>query len=357
VMSVGKIREFLQQHGVDYRDCVEKSDLVERAQAVKKHRDVVVDDSLVTVAPSVAPSAKKPQPEGPELKQPLAKGLARAEWEIDLTQLDPKPSDMKRVWENKLGKGSFGMVYRAEYQYMPVAVKIVDDLSEEGKIQLHKECKINYRLHHNHVGRLFGFTLEPPNACMVMELGDLGSLYEILGNKDKFSDLPWTKRLSIAIDIAKGLIPLHLSQPPIFHRDLKSLNVLLRTNWSAFIIDFGLAKVKYESTKGTKGLGSYPWMAPEMFDEETTLTAALDIYSFGMILYELLTREIPFKGLSPMQITRAISQGNRPVIPTDIRCPEGYTKLMIDCWDEEPTKRPSLPNIISRLQEFSRTVI
>jgi len=273
--------------------------------------------------------------------------------------LDPKPSESKKVQEKKLGEGSFGLVYRADYQYMPVAVKqIKGQLSKEVKEELSKECQTMGNLHHINLARLYGYSLDDDNACLVMELAELGSLYHILQNQEKYPDakLPWERRLSIAVDIGKGLSCLHAQTPPIIHRDLKSLNVLLRITWQAFITDFGLAKTKEDlHSLGTHNVGTLAWMAPEMLDDQQTITSAADTYSFGMVLFELLTRQIPFKGLTGLQITRNLDKGIRPTIPTEIECPSikgcpvGYLDLMMECWAQDPKQRPSLSNIVQRI--------
>ena len=98
-----------------------------------------------------------------------------------------------------------------------------------------------------------------------MELAELGSLYHVLQNHTKYPDLIWKTRVSIASDIAKGVNFLHTQSPPVIHRDLKSLNALLRSNWTAFIVDFGLSRVKADSQSlGTKHLGSSAWMARDV---------------------------------------------------------------------------------------------
>jgi len=282
-------------------------------------------------------------------------------YNLQIKDLDPQPDDYKRVEENKLGVGGFGKVYHGVYKRVKVAIKLIrDDIIEEEshKDILLKECQIMMQLHHPYLGRLYGFNLKKGSACMVMELAELGSLYDILKNKKKYPHLSWKRRLSIAIDILKGLSYLHDRDLPILHRDLKSLNVLLRKDWTAFITDFGSARIKITTqTLGTKGVGSFPWMAPEMSDPDAITTIAIDIFSFAMIMYELLMREVPFgiEKWSGAQITGAIIRGRRPIIGGEDKynsmkdCPKGYQELMRECWDQDPLKRPYLDNILSRL--------
>jgi len=217
-------------------------------------------------------------------------------------------------------------------------------------------------LHHHSLCRLYGYNLTKGSAFMVMELAELGTLYEILKNKTKFG-LVWKRRLEIAIDIIKGVNFLHHRK--IIHRELKSLNILLRGDWSAFITDFGLAKIKASSsTLGTKGVGSAPWMAPEMMDSEKITTTAVDIFSFALVMYELLMREVPFaiEKLSAAQILTAIFQGKRPTIADETKypsmkdCPKGYQELMQECWNQDPAKRPKGDQILDRLQAMLKEV-
>lgn len=198
------------------------------------------------------------------------------------------------------------------------------------------------------------------SACLVMELAELGDLYSILKDKRKYPDLSWERRIRIAIDTIKGLICLHYRNPPILHRDMKSLNVLLRKDWSAFICDFGFARIKETTDSlGTKDKGTGLWMAPEMHQKDVISSPALDVYSFGMVMFELLTRQIPFyfDGLSSTgQVIVAISRGDRPKIPSEEECPSvkdcptNYVELMQDCWDQDPAKRPRGKNILLRLE-------
>jgi len=163
----------------------------------------------------------------------------------------------------------------------------------------------------------------------------------------------------------KGLMYLHDRESPILHRDLKSLNVLLRKDWSAFITDFGSARIQIATQIiGTKGVGSVPWMAPEMNVPDAITTTAIDIFSFGMIMYELLMREIPFgiEKWTSSQISVSISHGLRPKIGEEKEyesmknCPKGYQELMKECWDQDPLKRPRLKIVLSRLESIEKTM-
>jgi len=127
-----------------------------------------------------------------------------------------------------------------------------------------------------------------------------------------------------------------------------------------FLTDFGLTKPKDESESlGTHQIGTPLWMGPEMFDPDKPTSAAVDIYSFGMVLFELLTRDIPWRGYTAIQVARAVlDKGQRPHIPTTEECPslkgcpEGYIRLMQDCWGQEPSERPKISDVLARLEKM-----
>src|SRR5262249_41509438 len=118
-----------------------------------------------------------------------------------------------------------------------------------------------------------------------------GSLYQLLRTGQ---DLPWPIRFQIALDVSYGLRDLH--ERAILHRDLKSLNILLDDRLRAKLTDFGLAKLKQETaaTKASEAKGTPQWMAPELFEDEPQMTEKSDVYSLGMVLWELASRQVPY---------------------------------------------------------------
>ncbi len=163
--------------------------------------------------------------------------------------------------------------------------------------------------------------------CMVMEPMDY-SLYDLLKNGVEF---PLAQRLQIALDIADGLQGIHSKK--LVHRDIKSLNILIK-NLRAKIGDFGSASTE---CKEGQVIGSYPWMAPESL--RGCATSKSDIFSFGMVLFELITKTVPYGDKSAEQIIHYLNKGERPSIPSD--APEKFVKPMQRCWSENPSERPS----------------
>jgi len=147
---------------------------------------------------------------------------------------------------------------------------------------------------------------------------------------------------------------LHQSKPRVVHRDLKSLNLLVDENYHVKVADFGLSKTSVTGNTLNSKVGSLNWCAPEILLQSQPYTDKADVYSFGMVLWELLTHEPPFYGMHPLQIVRAIDKGQLPAIPDD-KCPDpAFCKLIRDCWAAEPEKRPSFIVILKTLNEIEQ---
>ena len=196
-----------------------------------------------------------------------------------------------------LGNGSYGDVYRGTWEGKEIAIKelLLKKLSDQMQTDFNNETQIMAACQSERIVRLFGVCLEVGHYAIVMEYMPKGSLYQFL--QDPKNDLPWTLRWRLSIEIGEGVNYLH--QKEIIHRDLKSLNVLLDSDLHAKISDFGLSKVKLEtsstSTTTRTQAGTVRWKAPELFKRKAVPTKASDVYSYGMVLWEITSRQIPFK--------------------------------------------------------------
>eukprot|EP01089_Gocevia_fonbrunei_P014279 TRINITY_DN3876_c0_g5_i1.p1 TRINITY_DN3876_c0_g5~~TRINITY_DN3876_c0_g5_i1.p1 ORF type:complete len:172 (+),score=17.73 TRINITY_DN3876_c0_g5_i1:52-516(+) len=153
------------------------------------------------------------------------------------------------------------------------------------------------------------------------------------------------------IDAAKGMTYLHNSMPVIIHRDLKSHNLLIDLHWRTKVSDFGLSRIAERSVLQTMtSCGTPSWTAPEVLRGEK-YTESCDVFSYGVVLWECVTRENPHAGLPHFQIVFQVgTQGLRPKIPQD--CPHAWARLIADCWLDCPEERPSFEEIIDRLNKF-----
>lgn len=133
------------------------------------------------------------------------------------------------------------------------------------------------------------------------------------------------------------------------HRDLKSLNLLVNQRFEIKICDFGLSRVIDKNQPMTSNIGTVAWIAPEIFSNKKLYTEKADVYSFGVILWELLTRQMPFAEAEAFTIPVLVTKGKRPALPKKL--PKDYGKLMEKCWHQKGEKRPSFDDCVQRLEE------
>ncbi|KAG9456529.1 hypothetical protein H6P81_001037 [Aristolochia fimbriata] len=199
-------------------------------------------------------------------------------------------SDLKRV----LGKGGFGVVYHGKMaDGNEVAVKM---LSREcqGSSEFQTEAQLLMKVFHRNLVHLIGYCSEGDKKALILDYMSKGNLGDLLKDNSR-AILTWEQRIQIASDIARGLEYLHVGcRPPIIHRDVKAANILLNERLEAKIADFGLSKVFYkdheeEFTHITTAVkGTFGYLDPEYFFSHT-LNEKSDVYSYGVVLLELIT--------------------------------------------------------------------
>lgn len=158
--------------------------------------------------------------------------------------------------------------------------------------------------------------------------------------------------LKVALDVSKGMNYLH--QNNIIHRDLKTANLLMDEHEVVKVADFGVARVQTEPGVMTAETGTYRWMAPEVIEHKPYDHKA-DVFSFGVVLWELLTGEVPYLHLTPLQAAvGVVQQGLRPTIPKNTN--PKLVELLQKCWQQNPTLRPDFSEIIEMLQHMAKEV-
>ena len=199
----------------------------------------------------------------------------------------------------------------------------------------------------------YGACTETGKYALIMEYMSLGSLYKIL-HEDKLV-LTWPERLSIAFQTASGINYLHQLPEPILHRDIKSLNFLVERAYDGYTIkvcDFGLARTRDETTRQTKSNSTLartlPWTAPEILLFEDYLDKS-DIYSLGVIFWELASRKIPYYGRQDDVIRAGVLAGSRLKIPEDT--PSTFHELIKRCWAQQSNDRPSSSDVIEMIEK------
>jgi serine/threonine protein kinase len=186
---------------------------------------------------------------------------------------------------------------------------------------------------------------EPPELCIITEFCQHGALSDLL--LQQTVEMDFKLKLKCCLDAARGMEYMHSCNPVILHRDLKSDNLLVTSDWTVKVADFGLSRFRSDK-KTMSQVGTPMWMAPEVILGEK-YTEKADVYSFGVILWEIMTRKEPYEDKEAMQIVlEVVNKGLRPKIPPHyFDCP--LVPLMRDCWEEDPKKRPVFSIICDRL--------
>jgi hypothetical protein len=324
--------------------------------------------------------------------------------------------------EGVLGLGSFGKVFLAALNEATVAVKVLVDaraaavdalggarrgisysasgapsVAAAPADKLLEEASLLASLRHPHVVAFMGFCLAPP--AVATEHCARGSLYDLLraaaadAGGAEARELTWARRAALAGDAAAGMLHLHTRRPAIVHRDLKSPNLLVTADWQCKVADVGLSKIVEDaaaSAHSTVTNINPRWLAPEVF-LGARASPATDVYAFGLILWELLTWELPWASVhtfavrqggprprrvanrpnrrsgrttppAPLcpQISVQVLAGERPPVPSaaEVRgltgaAPAGlprYLALMQRCWAAKPAARPGFQEIAAELR-------
>ncbi|CAK1588426.1 unnamed protein product [Parnassius mnemosyne] len=235
-----------------------------------------------------------------------------------------------------LGSGAQGVVFGGNLRGEMVAVKKLRDKTETDIKHLRK-------LNHENIVRFRGVCSQPPYFCVIMEYCQYGPLFEFLHSGVCFSPkqiLKWAK------EIAQGMSYLHSHR--IIHRDLKSPNVLIADNLVVKVSDFGTSREWNDVSAIMSFTGTVAWMAPEVIRHEPC-SERVDVWSYGVVLWELLTQEVPYKNLE----THAVMWGvgtDTISLPIPSSCPDSLQLLIIQCWNRVPRNRPPFKIISAHLE-------
>lgn len=256
-------------------------------------------------------------------------------------------------WEDlqlrrEIGQGSYAVVYHGIWNASDVAVKVYfgNGYAEETLRNHKKEVDIMKRLRHPNVLLFMGAIYSQERHAIVTELLPRGSLFRTLHKNNQTLDIK--RHLRMALDVARGMNYLHHRNPPIVHRDLKSSNLLVDKNWNVKVGDFGLSKLKDATLLTTKsGRGTPQWMAPEVLRSEPSNEKS-DVFSYGVVLWEIMTQSIPWKDLNSLQVVGIVGFMDRR-----LDLPEGLdphvASIINDCWQSDPEQRPSFEELVQRM--------
>jgi serine/threonine protein kinase len=318
-----------------------------------------------------------------------------------LTIIDPQEIFLQRI----IGEGTFGRVWSAKWRSASVAVKefVFAQAAVAGKSSMQQEiveeiigeAGMMAILRHPNVLQLFGCSLTAQAIWIVSELCSLGSLRQLLDDHER--SLPVQLRVNLALQVAEGMTYLHNQDPPIIHRDLKSHNIFVNETFTdieddtsakeslskkaaqkkegeghgpfqkwlapskmatkstivAKIGDWGSARATLSGSRTmTHGVGTACWLAPEVIKHARSSKYS-DVYGYGIVLWELATREEVYQGLETTQIiAKVANESLRPPVPQD--CP--WKDLMVKCWEEKPQDRLEFNDIVVGLNAIVKDV-
>uniref|UniRef100_A0A0E0KXD5 non-specific serine/threonine protein kinase n=1 Tax=Oryza punctata TaxID=4537 RepID=A0A0E0KXD5_ORYPU len=274
---------------------------------------------------------------------------------------------------NLLGEGGFGSVYKG---HLPdgnqVAVKQLKDGGGQGEREFQAEVEIISRVHHRHLVSLVGYCISNNQRLLVYDFVPNNTLhYHLHGHGRPVLD--WSARVKIAAGAARGIAYLHEDcHPRIIHRDIKSSNILLDNNFEAHVADFGLARLALDAVTHvtTRVMGTFGYMAPE-YASSGKLTERSDVFSFGVVLLELITGRKPVDASRPLGdeslvewarplLTQAIETGNLEEL-VDPRLERNFNEAemfrMIEaaaaCVRYSASRRPRMSQVVRALDSLA----
>lgn len=288
--------------------------------------------------------------------------------------------------EDVIGGGGFGQVWRATWRSTPVAVKVLTGSAQRVNVskaileEFAAEINMLKGMRHPNICLYMGACLDPPNRAIVTELAANGSLWDALRLKlhapyvptdgktragwplklypenanppmPPKGTWPWALVKRVASGAARGMTYLHSGSPAVLHRDLKSANLLLDESYTTKVCDFGLSRLKAQERSMTGNCGTVQWMAPEILGNQPYAEPA-DVFSFGIILWELLTGECPYDGMTAIQCALAVlNRDQRPPMPA--WCPPPLASLIGSCVKRNPSQRPTFSQVCLALEAMS----
>ncbi|TYH67640.1 hypothetical protein ES332_D06G202700v1 [Gossypium tomentosum] len=324
-------------------------------------------------------------------------------WEVSKEDQEEWTADLSQLFiGNKFASGAHSRIYRGIYKQRAVAVKMVriPNQKEETRSTLEQQFKSEVallsRLFHPNIVQFIAACKKPPVYCIITEYMSQGTLRMYLNKKEPYS-LSTETILRLALDISRGMEYLH--SQGVIHRDLKSNNLLLNDEMRVKVADFGTSCLEMQCRETKGNMGTYRWMAPEMIKEKP-YTRKVDVYSFGIVLWELTTALLPFQGKTPVQAAFAVAEKNptaftenlcysqriyniellnetyayamhismpilqclydiyvnneRPPVPES--CQPALAHLIKRCWAANPAKRPDFSDIVSALEKYDECV-
>jgi len=251
----------------------------------------------------------------------------------------------------------------------PVAIKQLkvkkSTLQLKQDVAFLREASIISQLSHQNLVKFHGFVFSRQQYLLITEFCYGGTVFSLLyvKNDDNGFELEVAQKLKMCCDVASAMEYLHNLSPQIIHRDLKSLNLLLVEMLTKAsdtphvkVSDFGLGKMNEQDVEWgvmTKEVGTANWMAPEV--ASSSYNEKVDIYSFAMVMFEIIAEEVPFEDMDQKLVFKAVLDGDRPELDAiHPSMPKQVVDLMVESWVQKPDERPDFTLIRETLETASR---
>jgi len=265
---------------------------------------------------------------------------------------------IKLSLQKKLGQGSFATVYKGLHNDKEVALKQLKNAGIDELEDFKKEFRVMSTVRSPHIVHFYGAVLEP-KLCMVLEFCTRGSLYSVISDPEY--ELSREQLLDWITDMTKGLRDLH--KHSVLHRDFKSLNLLVTKDYFIKVCDFGLARFTTGDLETMKKMcGTFAYLAPEIY-HGIPYTAASDVYSLGIVMWELAHKcflgeyQRPYQEYTHLKfdfqiLIQAAKNNLRPTIPHN--CPSSFSKLISHCTHKDPASRPNIEEVLKKYQDLEK---
>jgi len=261
------------------------------------------------------------------------------------------------VIQTKIGEGTFAKVYKGTCFGIEVAIKKIKTLPEKDLADFNNEIRILSQVSCPQVVKLYGYINDnPTQVYLVMELCSRGSLYHVMNSV--VYDFGWDRVFRFATEFLKGMEYLHSQNPPLLHRDFKSLNLLLTEDWQVKICDFGLTRPALTDLTLGRLRTTPAYSPPELMQmKDIKFSTRSDVYGIAITMWEMVYRclvgkyQRPFAEYSYIlfdyQLIMQASLGLRPSFPPNT--PQNLELFIQKCWDGEMNNRPTCSEMLSEL--------